>query len=103
MKWYQVDAQGLHPVREKVKAIQDAAEFRNISDLQTSKVLVHYQAAKELFWTCDASLYRIGTVLVHQMADGSEQPIVFVSQILSSAEHNSSQLDRDGLAIIFGI
>ena len=32
---YQIDANGLHPVNEKIKAIQDAPEPRNVTELKS--------------------------------------------------------------------
>lgn len=37
------------------------------------------------------------------MEDGSERPIGFVSRTLSAAEKNFSQLDKEGLAVVFGV
>ena len=69
----------------------------------SSNLLVHFDPEKELVLAFDASPYGIGAVLGHREQDGSEKPIRFVSQTLTQAEKNYSQMEREGLACIFGI
>ena len=45
----------------------------------------------------------MGAVLSHVMEDGSERPVAYASRTLSSAEKNYSQLEKEGLAIVFGV
>ena len=75
----------------------------SVKELLTSdRVLVHYDPSRELVLACDASPYGVGAVLSHKYPDEKDRPIAFASRSLAAAERNYSQLEKEGLAIVFG-
>ena len=151
---HRIDAKGLHPLREKVRAIEEAPAPRSVKELRSylglityyskflpnmstilapvyhllkkdvkwtwkkkeeeafktskkllasSDLLVHFDPSLKIVLACDASSYGVGAVLAHQMPDGTERPIGYASRSLSAAERNYSQLEREGLACVFGV
>ena len=82
---------------------QEKAFKRSKELLTSSSLLVHFDPKLKLTLACDASTYGIGAVLAHIMPDGSEKPIGYVSRSLTSAERNYSQLEKEGLACVFGV
>ena len=98
----------LHSLLEKGKGWQWTKAHQNAFDsakelLTSSKVLTHFDSKKEVILACDASPYGVGAVLAHKFPDSSEHPVAFASRTLAPAEKNYSQLDKEGLAIIFGV
>ena len=83
---------------EQAKAFQDAKNL-----LKSPRVLIHYDSSRPLMLTCDASPYGVGAVLAHIMDDNTERPIAFASRTLSKPETNYAHLEKEALAIIFGI
>ena len=70
--------------------------------LQSPRVLVHYNPDLPLVLATDASPYGVGAVLSHQFPEG-ERPIAYASRTLNVAECRYAQIDKEALAIIFGI
>lgn len=71
--------------------------------LMSSEVLIHYVPNLPIKITCDASPFGLGAVLSHILPDGGVKPVAFFSRSLSTAEKNYSQLDREALALVFGV
>ena len=71
--------------------------------LRSGRVLTHFDDRLPLVLACDASPYGLGAVLSHRLPNGEEKPVGFASRTLTKAETNYSHLDKEGLAIIFGV
>ena len=65
-------------------------------------VLAHYDVTKPIKLYCDASPYGVGACMMH-IINGEEQPVAYASRTLSDAEKNYAQVEREALALIFGV
>lgn len=72
-------------------------------EMQSERVLVHYDINLPLVLATDASPYGVGAVLSHIYPDGSEHPIQYASQTLNSTQQNYTQIDKEAYAIVFGV
>lgn len=101
----------LHPLHALLKkeapwkwSPQCAKSFEDAKRALVSKcVLAHYEEGRPLVLSVDSSGYGLGAILSHRYVDGTERPVSCVSRTLSPAEQNYSQLDKEALAIYFGI
>ena len=71
--------------------------------LASAEVLTHFNNELPLVMSVDASPYGVGAVLAHVMPDGSERPIAYKSRSLNDAERGYAQVEKEGLAVIFGL
>lgn len=101
----------LHPLHELLKkgcqwnwdSKCDEA-FTNIKNILCSdRLLAHYDSNLPVVLSAHSSSYGVGSVLAHRYPDGSERPICYASRTLNSAEKSYSQLDKEALAIYFGV
>ena len=78
--------------------------FLDVKEMMTSEqVLCHYDPNRPVKLACDASPYGLGGVLSHIMDDGTERPIAFASRSLTKAEKGYSQIDKEALALYWGV
>ena len=100
--------QPLHQLLEKDRKWQWTKEcseaVAKIKEIITSDmVLTHYNPELPVTLACDASSYGLGCVLSHIMPNGEEKPIAFASRTLNKAERKYSQIDKEALAIVWGV
>ena len=80
------------------------AAFQSIKSVPTSEqVLVHYDPKQPLILACDASPQGVGVVLSHIMKNRDEKPVAYASRTLTKTEQNYSQIEKEALAIIYGV
>ena len=70
--------------------------------LSNSMMLANFDGYSPLILEVDASPIGVGCVL-KQLVNGVEQPVYFASKKLSPAEKNYSQLDKEALALVYGV
>lgn len=80
----------------------DKAFIKLKNEISSDRVLVPFNPELPVTLATDASPVGISAVLSHSINE-EEKPIAFASRSLTEAERNYSQLDREALAIIFGV
>ena len=77
--------------------------FEEVKRLIASElVLTHFTSDRPLVLSSDASAYGLGAVLSHD-GPGGERPIAFASQTLADSEQKYSQIEKEALALVWGI
>lgn len=77
--------------------------FDKVKEILSSEaVLVYFDPDKDVTLAVDASPCGIGAVISHKIL-GEERPIAYASRTLTKAEQNYSQLEKEALAIVFGV
>ena len=70
--------------------------------LINSDILCTFKESNKVILEVDASPTGVGAVLI-QLENDKERPVAFASKKLSPAENNYSQIDREALALVFGV
>ena len=85
-------------------SIEQETAFQDVKKLLlSSQILAHFDDTKPIVMACDASPFGVGAILSQIQSDESEHPVAYASRLLSPAEQNYSHLDKEALAIIFGV
>nr|CAD2155561.1 unnamed protein product [Meloidogyne enterolobii] len=84
--------------QDQEKAFQSVKKVLN-SDL----MLTHFDPELEIIVTADASNYGVGAVISHKFPNGKEKVIEYASKSLNDAEKNYSQIEKEGLALVFAV
>ena len=79
------------------QAFEDAKQA-----VTNDSVLTHFDPQLPITLACDASPTGIACCLSN-VINGIEKPVMFISRRLTKAEANYSQLQREGLSIVFGV
>ena len=71
--------------------------------ISTDRLLTHFDPKQELELSVDASPYGVGAVISHVDKKGNKKPVAYASRSLNPHEKGYAQLDKEALAIMFGL
>ncbi|XP_055543397.1 uncharacterized protein K02A2.6-like [Wyeomyia smithii] len=78
--------------------------FNKFKEILSSELLLaHYDPTQEIIVSADASSIGIGATISHKYPDGHVKVIQHASRALTQVEQRYSQIDREGLAIIYAV
>nr|XP_042894766.1 uncharacterized protein K02A2.6-like [Parasteatoda tepidariorum] len=98
-----IHGETLQECTENLEAcLQRLSDYDLHINKQNDRVLVPFDPSLPIVLTTDASPTGIAAVLSHSK-QGVERPIAYASRSLTNSEQNYSQLDREALAVIFGV
>ncbi|UYV69217.1 K02A2.6-like, partial [Cordylochernes scorpioides] len=83
--------------REHQRAFKEAKSL-----ISSESVLAHFDDNLPILVSCDASEYGIGAIL-SQVDHEVERPVVFASRTLNKTERRYAVIDKEALAVIFGV
>ena len=66
-------------------------------------MLTHYYPSFPVELAVDASPYGLGAVIMHELPNGDWRPIAYASRTLNEHEKRYGQIDKEALAIMFGL
>ena len=83
--------------------IQEQNAFEEIrNSMSTNATLAHFSLSKDVVLQVDASGLGLGAVLLQPDEEKSLRPVAYASRVLTPAERNYSNIEREALALIFG-
>lgn len=78
--------------------------FNKVKELLTNApILAHYDSSLPVILATDASSTGLGCVLSIKTSEGVEKPVAYFSRTLSPTEVKYSQVEKEALAIVFGV
>ena len=81
----------------------DTAFARAKSEIASDRVLTHYDPSLPIYLEVDASPTGLGCVMTHELPDNTKRPVIFLSRSLTASEKNYSQIQKEALAVYWGV